>query len=404
MKLKIGKKPLLFFALFIATLSCKNDENREAVQVKAIPIDPAKSKEMLISDLFQSVDFIPITSESPILVHDIAKVREIGDTIGVMTGQELWLVDRKGKVINRIEAKGQGPGEYETINDLLVDKENQTIEILDGGSGKIIKYSLDGEFVEEWKNEAFHTARSFSRISEDIYAIYGGISFEMDAGSRLLYVSKSGDEITAKYFPIGKEARFAVFLEQDNFWRQGKDLHFSFTFQDTVYRLGEQGPEPYLGFDYGEYSLPDDIMERDFSDVIDFIEYCRQTPAAYQAANIFETVDRLFFTFEYQAHRHQGYYDNVIDELQIASGWTDSGGNKAMDELYYFLKYPKGSGDDVLYFQIEPYHMILRYDKLREEMTAAEWENLLQEHQSLSKLYQSLSKDDNNILVRAKLD
>jgi len=171
-----------------------------------------------------------------------------------------------------------------------------------------------------------------------------------------------------------------------------------------LYRLGEQGPEPYLGFDYGEYSLPDDIMERDFSDVIDFIEYCRQTPAAYQAANIFETVDRLFFTFEYQAHRHQGYYDKVIDELQIASGWTDSGGNKAMDELYYFLKYPKGSGDDVLYFQIEPYHMILRYDKLREEMTAAEWENLLQEHQSLSKLYQSLSKDDNNILVRAKLD
>lgn len=47
--------------------------------------------------------------------------------------------------------------------------------------------------------------------------------------------------------------------------------------------------------------------------------------------------------------------------------------------------------------------MILRYDKLREQMTAAEWENLLQEHQPLSKFYQSLSKDDNNILVRASL-
>jgi hypothetical protein len=89
-----------------------------------------------------------------------------------MTGQELWLANGKGEVINKIEAKGQGPGEYEAINDLLVDRENQTIEILDGGSGKIIKYRLDGKFVEEWKNEAFHMARSFSRISDDIYAIY----------------------------------------------------------------------------------------------------------------------------------------------------------------------------------------------------------------------------------------
>lgn len=63
-----------------------------------------------------------------------------------------------------------------------------------------------------------------------------------------------------------------------------------------------------------------------------------QTPAAYQAANIFETADWLFFTFEYQAHRHQGYYDKANNQLQIGSGWTDSGGNKAIDELYYFLK------------------------------------------------------------------
>jgi hypothetical protein len=89
--------------------------------------------------------------------------------------------------------------------------------------------------------------------------------------------------------------------------------------------------------------------------------------------------------------------------LHIVSGWTDLAGNKVVDELYYFLKYPKGSGDHVLYFQIEPYDMILRYDKLREQMTEAEWGTLLQEHQPLSKLYQSLSKDDNNILVRASL-
>ena len=403
MKLKIRKHPLLFFALCTATFSCKNDESRKAVQVKAIPVDPATSKGMLISDLFQSVEFIPITSHSPILVHEIAKVREIGDSIVIMTDQELWFANGKGEVINKIDAKGQGPGEYETINDLLVDEENQTIEILDGGAGKIIKYSLYGKFVEEWKNDAFHMARSFTRISDDTYAIYGGISFEMGAGSRLLYVSKDKDDVTAKYFPIGKEARFAVFLEQDNFWRDGKDLYFSFTFQDTVYRLREEGPAPYLGFDYGKYSLPDNIMERDFSDVMEFIDYCRQTLAAYQAANIFETADWLFFTFEYQAHRHQGYYDKANNQLQIGSGWTDSGGNKAIDELYYFLKYPKGSGDNVLYFQIEPYDMILRYEKLREQMTAAEWENLLQEHQPLSKFYRSLSKDDNNILVRANL-
>lgn len=144
MKLKIRINPLLFFAFCLATFSCRNDEDRKAVQVEAIPVDPATSKEMRISDLFQSVDFIRLTSDSPILVHDIAKVRELGDTIGIMTGQELWLANGEGEVINKIQAHGKGPGEYEAINDLLVDKENQTIEILDGGSGKIIKYSGTG--------------------------------------------------------------------------------------------------------------------------------------------------------------------------------------------------------------------------------------------------------------------
>jgi hypothetical protein len=71
--------PLLLLAFCIATFSCKNDEDRKAVQVEAIPVDPATTKEMLIFDLFQSVDFIPITSDSLILVHEIAKVRELGD-------------------------------------------------------------------------------------------------------------------------------------------------------------------------------------------------------------------------------------------------------------------------------------------------------------------------------------
>lgn len=402
------KRSFIFLILIVAFVSCENEEGGEAQHQEEladnIPINPLEAGNLDISDLYESVDFVPITSGNQALIHEIEKVREIGDTLVIMTEQGLWLINIEGEVLNKIENIGQGPGEYGVISDLLIDVENNTVEILDGDQGKIITYGFNGEFLDEWNNTAFHMAKSFGKISDDIYTLYGGVSFEMNIGHRLLYVSKKQNKVTKKYFPVGKEARFAVFLDRDNFWRLGKDLHFSFTFQDTIYRLREEGPEPYVGFDYGEYSLPRDIMEKDFSNVMEFIEYCRQTPAAYQAANFFETDKLLFFTFEHQSHRFQGYYDKKSANLKIVSGLTTSDGDEVADELYYFLKYPRGVGENALYFEIEPYDLIVRFNGIKEKVTEGEWERLLQKHKPLMDLYQSLSKDDNNILVKAVLD
>lgn len=402
------KRLFILLILIVAFASCKNEKREDAVPQKEladrISVNPSEAKDLIISDLYESVDFIPITSTNQVLIHQIEKVREIGDTLVIMTEQEIWFINGEGEILNRIEAIGQGPGEYEMISDLLLDAENKTVEILDGDVGKIIAYSFNGEFLYEWKNTAFHMAKSFAKISDEIYTIYGGVSFEMNTAHRLLYVSKPENKIINKFFPIGKEARFAVFLDRDNFWRLGKDLYFSFTFQDTVYRLGEEGPQPYLGFDYGKYTLPGDIMEGDFSDVMEFIEYCRQTPAAYQAANFFETDKLFFFTFEHQSRRYQGYFDKRNADLKIVSGLTTSEGDEIDDDLYYFLKYPRGVGERALYFEIEPYDMIVRFNEIKQKVTEGEWERLLQKHKPVMDLYQSLSKDDNNILIRAVLN
>lgn len=64
---------------------------------------------------------------------------------------QVKVFDKHGTYIRSFGRKGQGPGEFLSPKDLIVDEKNKTIHILDYGNRKIVRYHFNGTFDSELK-------------------------------------------------------------------------------------------------------------------------------------------------------------------------------------------------------------------------------------------------------------
>ncbi len=216
---------------------------------------------------------------------------------------------------------------------------------------------------------------------------------------KLIYYSKNKNKIIKKFFPIKKRQPYTSFIERDNFWMDQGISYFSFTFNDTIYQLTPDNLIPKTTFDFGENAFPNEILKKDFRDVREFMEYCQSTPYAYKIANHYFTEDVNLLTYEYKGNRCFGVYRDKNSKTLTFNDET-----KNRDDLYYFLKYPRGAGKEAFYFEIEPSKLLSKVKSLKEGMGRSEWKSFQKNNKKIFELIDHLSIDDPNLIVRAKMN
>ena len=59
-----------------------------------------------------------------------------------------WILDYQGKILNKINKSGKGPGEYGGVMDMILNPDGN-LELIDPGKMKLLEYSLEGNIVRE---------------------------------------------------------------------------------------------------------------------------------------------------------------------------------------------------------------------------------------------------------------
>lgn len=99
-----------------------------------------------------SMLFIPLETTDVSLLGMVHQVQKIGNKLVVVDtykAQKILVFDINGKFLYRIGAKGEGPGEYSSLNHVLITSE--AIYILDWLTWKYIGYDLEGNILYEHK-------------------------------------------------------------------------------------------------------------------------------------------------------------------------------------------------------------------------------------------------------------
>ena len=149
----------IWVIILLIMTGCKNNQSTDAI----ITIDVTKKypkKELILQD-FMDVEYIPLETNDEFFCQGI--VLAVGKEVIIVKNQlndgNLYIFDRNGKGLRKINRKGNGSEEYSFISSIILDEDND--EMFINGSNKLLVYDLFGNFK---RSLPFREESSYSSV------------------------------------------------------------------------------------------------------------------------------------------------------------------------------------------------------------------------------------------------
>ena len=209
-------KTLIFIEtiLLLVMTSCGSDNTSTD---GFITVDVTKSsyspkKELVLQD-FMDVEYIPLETNDEFVNQGY--VNAIGEKYIIVTNYredgDIFVYDRNGKAIRKINRKGQGGEEYISCLKIILDEENEELFINDFFARKIKVYDLEGNFKRSFKQKQEGDTQFYGEIfnyDKDNLICYD----ECNADIPFLLVSKKDGSITREIITPFKEKKLFIQL------------------------------------------------------------------------------------------------------------------------------------------------------------------------------------------------
>lgn len=257
-----------FFILFLIVLSigtgCKMNSDQDQKPLPVLDMEAAIGKQ--VPDTFtwngiaKRITYVPISTPADKLFGSAQPVY-VDNTMYCAVDHKTGTVfrtDKKGKVISSFSRKGHGPGEYNMLTYVHVNRTDSTIEVFDQRGGRHIVYDLDGNLIREifLKEKGLDTPILIS----DNYIVARG----QNNITHKLYIADKDFNIRKSLFPMDTtltEMQRLNLTWQLNYCRNRDFAVINFANEDTVFTVTESGAQPLCIFKKGVYNIPEEELK-----------------------------------------------------------------------------------------------------------------------------------------------
>lgn len=178
----------------------------------------------------------------------------------------VYAFDTTGKFLDRLHRPGQGPGEYAQLQSVAINPFAQSLDIYDRGGRKVLRYDLEGNFLDEWPFPWY--AKSIQVLDSATYSLHAEDNEWQ--GEPLHYNWLRVHQ--GKMSPSEQESGLSRVLGKSFPWIAGIDhiespgrhvrgqgrLLFSHGWSDTIYQVKEGEISPAYELDFGPSELPNE--------------------------------------------------------------------------------------------------------------------------------------------------
>jgi hypothetical protein len=241
----MSKTLFIFPTLMIFLLSCTPSSSDEGYPVLKASLEETNTS---LYDIFEKIEIIPLETTDSSLLKGIQKIKYFDNKYYVFDGSmsRILFFDNKGKYINKIDAKGNGPGEYENIINFNLKETSRQIEII--ATFDIFNYDLNASFINKFALPTSNWRhRSMEHLDEKNYVLYRSAA----PGEPVLQIvskdeSKEVKDLYIETFYLNSLRTAEIFSRDE----QG-NLYFTLPFLNEVYRITPDSLEIAYTWDFG---------------------------------------------------------------------------------------------------------------------------------------------------------
>lgn len=255
----------LYVVLIVVSCSSQN-ENKDQPNSAGVPytIDLTKFIEKPgglagISDIADSITYVVFKPGNDGPMGNIGQIVLSSEYIIVSDNKSIFIFNRSGEIIKKINHYGRGPGEY-LYPQFTFNDDNKEIAIWT--MGKILFYDINDNLLRTLGIEG--RIDFIKWLDKDMYLIKrGGLDMAEDSPDISTYVINSKGELLASHKyrsliekpPLGVE----VGLPGSNLSNIDAGILFSEPFDDTLYLVDRDGiRSPFIVYDFGPHKMPND--------------------------------------------------------------------------------------------------------------------------------------------------
>jgi hypothetical protein len=131
----------LLLLLFCYGCTPTKKQSSEASVIKIAEMTPA---DIAISKFTTGMDVVKLETSDSCLLGNLSHIRITDEHLYIkgVFFNGIYEFDRQGRFIKRLHKAGQGPGEYIELTDFIIDEQENTLEIWDAQTKKLLIYNL----------------------------------------------------------------------------------------------------------------------------------------------------------------------------------------------------------------------------------------------------------------------
>lgn len=294
---------LLFIALFWQCESTRQEKGRVSLNVK---VDVAETT-LKMGELFTNAELINLFDEP---IGKIIRLYYMGNKLFVWTTSgehRIHIYDIVSGKHNRLGRLGEGPDEFSSIGDMVVDR--QWLYILDFARRKVTVCSHEGIashviVLPDWCDNFFPL--------DSVHVILRKkVPYGTDAEFKLnVYKEDAGNlHLVNQYMPIGEIEAERDFFQLLPLYRYKNEVRFTASFSDTIYSVKVAGYNAAYQLDFAGQDLPHQKYKDEDMDLMAFAQYCMHSGCIWNINCVMENQQYLFFTYRQYKKAYGVFFD-----------------------------------------------------------------------------------------------
>lgn len=246
----------LLFVLVVCMVSACTDHSsilKHDLPIYSFKINTENVSELNLQNIASLDRIIALETKDECLITSIGKVFITDSSLVVWDKgtDNVFIFDNAGRHQRPIGRKGPSPEEYTNIGD--VQMRNDTVQILDVATRRIINYDISGKFVSSIQSDYY--LYTFYEVPEGYWGINGYQNkdhYNLILLDKKLRKIKRGCFVNEQILPLRPTNNFSKNEKSD-------ELIFHYPYKDTIYKIQQDSIIPFIAFDFGENEKPEEI-------------------------------------------------------------------------------------------------------------------------------------------------